>query len=308
MGYRIGHKTDLLVRGTASAPAVRFAFTEVRQTVSAGIAAHDTDPLAASVFGRALTVAALMGALLKNNEKFTLRWEYKGAIGSILADVNTRGHIRGIPRNPHLMSEGPMKSQDLFGDDGTITVIRSREGRILNSGSTRAALLDIADDMGFFLSTSDQVESELVTLLDFNPSPKDPVSSAAGFLVQAMPGCDFEQFDGVRKALRGEPFRELLADSTLAWEPKLHGLLGILMAPVHPSGSLLTAAGLHYEFGRAPSYTCSCTPERMKGALAMLEREELEAMVRENETAEVLCEFCGRRHTFDPREIRPAAE
>lgn len=308
MGYRMGNKSDFLVRGTTATPCIRFAFAETRQTVAAGIRAHDTDPLAASLFGRALTVAALMGTLLKSKEKYTLRWEYRGAIGSILVDVNTEGHIRGIPRNPHPMAENIPGVQDLFGGDGTVTVIRSREGRIISSGSTRAALLDIADDMGYFLSTSDQVESELIAVLDFRPSPKDPVSAAAGFLLQAMPGCDLEHFDALRKALRQETFHEALADVSLAWEPKLQGLLERLMVPLHPAANVLNGTGLHYEFGQPPSYTCSCSADRMKNALALLERDELEAILHAEGTAEVVCEFCRRRYTFNPGDVRPASE
>ncbi len=301
----MGDNTDFMVRGTASAPGIRFVFADTRQTVTAGIAAHDTDPAAAALFGQALTVAALMGALLKDGEKYTLRWEYRGVLRSLLADVTTEGHIRGIPRPAHLMGDTTPPSRELFGDGGTITVIRSREGRIISSGSTRAALLDITEDIAYFLSVSDQVESGMVVTLKFNPSPEDPVHSASGFLLQAMPECDLERFDSARTALRSHRFQEALADTGRAWEPKLHHLLDLALAPPEQGGSLLTGLGLHYELGAPPSYTCSCSPERMRNALAMMKREELEEILHEEGgRAEVVCQFCSRRYSFGSEDVR----
>ena len=301
----MGDNTDFLVRGIASAPGIRYVFAETRQTVAAGIAAHDTDPLAASLFGQALTVAALMGALLKDGEKYTLRWEYRGVLRSLLADVTTEGHIRGIPRPAHLMGDTAPRSRDVFGDAGTVTVIRSHEGRIISSGSTRAALLDITEDMAYFLSVSDQVESGIVSAVRFNPSPENPVHSASGFLLQAMPECDLERFDKARTALRSDRFQEALADTGRAWEPKLHHLLDLAFEPLEQGGSLVTGLGLHYELGPPPSYTCSCSPERMRNALATMEKQELEEILRaEGGRAEVVCQFCSRRYSFGSEDVR----
>jgi len=307
MGYRIGQYSDFLVRGTISDPPARFVFSETRQTVTAGILAHDADPVCADFFGRALTVAALMGALLKDGEKYTLRWEYKGPVGSLLVDVNTEGHIRGIPRTPHLADQAEVATGGLLGRDGTVTVVRSRNGRILGSGSAPAALLDIADDMGYFLATSDQVESEFVTVLEFNPSPENPVKVSAGFLLQPMPGAPLEEFDVLRKSIRTEAFREALFATGLPWEPKLKSLIERILDTAHPSGSALAKSRLQYELGPPPSYTCSCSPERMKAAIALLEKEELEEIFRAEGSAEVVCEFCRRSYRFAPDEIGPGS-
>ena len=51
-------------------------------------------------------------------------------------------------------------------------------GKILNSGSSEAGLLDEADDIGFLLSISDQTETEIVAELRFRADPANPVAAA----------------------------------------------------------------------------------------------------------------------------------
>jgi len=46
-------------------------------------------------------------------------------------------------------------------------------------------------------------------------------------------------------------------------------------------------------------FGCRCSRERVAGMLRSLGRSEAEAAVREDGTAEVVCEFCNTRYRFD---------
>jgi molecular chaperone Hsp33 len=55
---------------------------------------------------------------------------------------------------------------------------------------------------------------------------------------------------------------------------------------------------------RAPRFGCSCTRERVAGALKMLGSAEVESILAEQGSIDVNCEFCNRRYDFDAIEAR----
>ena len=52
------------------------------------------------------------------------------------------------------------------------------------------------------------------------------------------------------------------------------------------------------------AFGCRCSRERVAGMLRSIGREEAEAAVREDGTAEVTCEFCNRRYAYAPDAAR----
>jgi len=50
---------------------------------------------------------------------------------------------------------------------------------------------------------------------------------------------------------------------------------------------------------RVPRFACSCTRERVAGALKMLGSAEVESILAEQGSIGVNCEFCNRRYDFD---------
>ena len=55
---------------------------------------------------------------------------------------------------------------------------------------------------------------------------------------------------------------------------------------------------------RPARFRCSCSSERVRNALRIAGRAEIEAAITERGDVEVICEFCNRRYTFAPDEAR----
>lgn len=301
MGHKAVDQSDFLLRGVLAEPSVRFSLAETTDTVATAVLVHDADPVAASIVGRAITSAALLAPLLEEGQKFTLRWEYEGRIGSVLVDVNSSTHIRGIPRKSHLMEPGTSE-RALYGSGGRISILKSENGTILNSGTAEAGLLDVVDDVGYFFSTSYQIETELVATLRFRPDPSSPVSVAAGFMLQAMPGCDLERFAGIRTALKTDAVRNTLALPGISWNRKLESILGLLPECGYGQESPLRQT-MTVEASPPPSYTCGCSREKMMNAVKLLDADELADIFRTEGKAEVTCEFCNSRYEFSQEDL-----
>ena len=97
-----------------------------------------------------------------------------------------------LSNRPHLMDRN-QNEDEIFGkQDGFVAITKSRNGKILNSGKSRAGLANPAADAAFFFSVSDQIETEITVAISFNADPGNPVKRCCGLMLQAMPDCDLE--------------------------------------------------------------------------------------------------------------------
>jgi redox-regulated HSP33 family molecular chaperone/Fe-S-cluster containining protein len=199
--------SDFLRRGTLLDGQVRVAHTVTTALAAEAVRLHDLEPVAAHCLARALTCGALFSPLLGDDERVTLRWKYEGALDSIIVETGNTADLRGTiqPGDLHTADDPAI----LYGDGGTIAIIRS-DSRGQRSSVSEASLLDITDDLSFSFVASDQIETEIVVLVAFNADPENPVALCQGVLLQAMPGCDLEQFEQLRKGLRSSQTRDLL--------------------------------------------------------------------------------------------------
>lgn len=284
-------EADYSVRGTFRELKVRFSLADTTSLCADAIRIFDADPLAAEIFSKALTTGALLAPLLEGGEKYSCQWEYPGLLGKLLVDVNARCDVRGILNAPHLISEN-LVGDDVFGhEDGLVKVIKFDNGRIINSGSTRAPLAEITADAGFFFSTSDQLETEFSCAVRFNADPGNPVRKAAGLMLQAMPDCDLTAFDPVRERIRQGSFRNILLEDL-------------------PPGQKLAAiaAALAQEFpefspGPAPGFRCGCSHARLLNSMKVMAAADLADIFSEKDSVKVKCEFCRREYLFRKSEL-----
>jgi molecular chaperone Hsp33 len=289
--------TDYLIRGLVKDKNIRFSFTDTTATVQEGILIHSCDPVSGLLFARALTTAALISPLLGEKEKYSLKWEYEGLIGTILVDVTENCELRGIPKNTMLM-EDAATLKDLYGEEGQITVIKFSEGAVLSSGTAPSGMLEVCDDIAFYFSTSDQIETEFNVRTEFKPDPDAPVKCNSGFMLQAMPGCDLEEFLAYRKQLLSVNVDNLLQDKRIPTEKKLWKILENIFDMDY--SSLSEKYGVSYKFAASPVYKCSCSREKIEASVRMLDKKELDEIRKKGENLKVVCHFCNTEYTISP--------
>jgi molecular chaperone Hsp33 len=294
--------SDFLIRGTIKPLKARFSFAETTTTVNKGVVLHNVDPVSAYLFGRAMTVAALISPLLDKDEKYSLRWDYEGKLSTIVVDVDSECHARGIPKEPNLMAKAETE-EEVYGNEGKITLIKSKDGKILNSGSGKTALMDIVEDAAFFFSVSDQIETEMSVGISFNKNPENPVNICAGFMLQAMPDCDLEEFEKVREKLNNSSFYNILESKKMQEEKKLWKLLELLFGNDGNFSYDKINEYASYEFAHTPSYTCQCSREKMKQAVKVLEDKDIEDIFKEKDELKIKCEFCKQEYAFKKKDF-----
>ena len=201
---------DYLSYAVVKEEAVRLAVGSFRELASETIIRHDADPVAGRLLADAFSSAALTGTMLGRGERLSVRFGYAGPAGSIVVDAGSDGCLRGFIRNPHVMEEADSVEVACGEDGATVRSTRSRHGRILRSGESKSAFILPSSALAYHLSVSEEIESELRCEIELQADPAEPVKSAPGVLLQAMPGCDLSGFDHMRRKLQMPEAGEIL--------------------------------------------------------------------------------------------------
>ena len=273
---------DLLIKGHFKGLDIAFSYAVTTKAVNEIVRLHDCDPAAAHLLGRAVTGALLSAAVLPEGQRINVCWRYKGILRTIIVDAGQDGTVRGFisPSQLNLEEDHP---DALYGDIGDLQVVTSNDGgKILNSGTAPVSLHDVAKDLAYYHCISDQVETGLNVMIGFNANPENPVRLCQGWMIQALPETDLEQFERVRRQMEEPAFRNLLGRATDC------ETLARTLAP--------DSADLHIETCPAPRFVCPCNREKMEAVVRTLPIPERMELVQKKEPVKINCQFCNRHY------------
>src|SRR5690554_6733598 len=91
-----------LIKALTCSGRVRVYITNTTEVTNEAIRLHDLWPSAASVLGKTMTVALIMGAMLKGEEALTIKIDGNGPIGNVVVDSDAKGNVRGYVDHPHV--------------------------------------------------------------------------------------------------------------------------------------------------------------------------------------------------------------
>ncbi len=288
--------SDYLYSGRLKVPDLAFSYAVTTSLVNEAILRHDCGPVSGHILSRALTAGLLSGSLLGEDERLNIRWQYEGNLKTLLVDAAADGSVRGFVSPTDLFSyEGDV--EDLFGGSGKVTVIRSRGGQVLNSGAIEAQLMNVVEDLSFFMCTSDQVETALSIMIALSRDITQPVRMCQGLLIQALPGCDLDAFDRVRRSLAEDEGRFLMSQETSA-DTHFETVINSITAAVTQEPGVSIGRSLN------PRFECNCSRDKMGAVLRTLGREERESIVSEGRHIAIHCRFCNERYELSVDECR----
>ncbi|WP_017815515.1 Hsp33 family molecular chaperone HslO [Paenibacillus shenyangensis] len=280
---------DRLIRGIAMGGKVRAFAIRSTHLVEELRRRHDTWPTATAAMGRTLTAAAMMGAMLKGEEKLTLQVKGNGPIGQIVADANAKGEVRGYVDNPHVHfpsnAMGKLDVAGAVGTEGFIYVIKDLGLKDPYRGSVPIVSGELGEDFTYYFATSEQTPSAVGVgvLVDTDNS----VIVAGGFIIQLLPGLNDAEIDQLEKGLGSLPPVTSLLNEGL----ELEELLGRVLPDVEVMD------------GMDIVFNCSCSRERVEQTLVSLGEHELVQLIEEDGQAEVVCHFCNEKYQFDRQDL-----
>lgn len=286
--------SDILARATAAGGRIRLFAARTTELVEEIRRRHDLYPTAAAAVGRTATAAAMMGAMLKGEEKLTIQVKGNGPIGQIVADANAKGDVRAYADHPHahLPSNrlGKLDVAGVVGTEGFIYVTKDLGLREPYRGSVPIVSGELAEDFTYYFAKSEQTPSavSLGVLVDTDAS----IIAAGGFILQLLPGLtDQEVTDLERRLARIPPVTSML-ERGLSPEDMMRELAEDLARP--------DTMELRFQ--------CFCSRERVENTLISLGKAEIDSILSTEKSAEVVCHFCNEKYAFGASELKALRE
>jgi len=254
-----------------------------------------TDPTATVALGRLATGAALMGSLLKGDQRLALTVEGNGPLQKLHAETDAAGHLRASVRNPVAglpPREGRFDVAGAVGRAGFLHVAKDIGLKEPYRGVVQLHTSEIAEDLAWYLATSEQTPSSVA--LGVSLDADGSVAAAGGFLIQAMPG--------------GDESPILLLEQRLTTLPPVSSLLRDQVSPALILEHIFS--GIPYSVREETElvFRCTCSRLQVRRVLLALGREELRQLADRRGGTTVTCEFCREIYEFAPEELRKFAD
>jgi len=283
---------DYLVKALAFDGTIRAYAVRSTDTVAEAQQRHDIWPTATAALGRAMTAAVMMGAMVKGEDKLTLKIEGNGPIGAMLIDANGHGEVRGYVANPHtdfeLNEHGKLDVKRAVGTEGTLTVVKDLGLRDFFTGQIPLVSGEIAEDFTSYFVVSEQVPSAVALGVLVNVDKT--VEAAGGFIIQVMPGATEEAISTLEERISTMKPISTMIDEGLTPEEILNEVLG--------KGNVDVLERLDV------SFSCNCSRERFGDAIIGLGEKEILDMIKEDGRAEASCHFCLESYIYPEEELK----
>jgi len=253
---------------------------------------HNTAPTATYALAKAITASALMGALLKVQQRVALKFEGNGPLAKTITESDSYGHVRGYVGNPEvdlpLLADSSFDIVSAIGRAGLLTVVRDLKLKQLYEGVVPLEVSNVDADLTYYMNQSEQIPTHIETavILDENGH----VALAGGLLIQELPSKDGG--DAVKqvqdKLQELPPLSQLLKDGKTPNE-----IIALAFADIE-----------YEELEERPiQFKCSCTRERTEQALLAIGADELRDLINNAGETVIECHFCHEQYYFDKDEL-----
>jgi len=268
--------------------------------IDAVLANHGYPPLIERLLAEALTMTALLGALLKEPQgQMTLQAQTQGGIIDLLVCDYLGGELRGYVRyDRERLADASMSPglKELFGDGYLAITFDQPASKERYQGIVPLEGKSLADAAQSYFAQSEQIPS----LVRLAAEKQGEHWTGGGLLLQHVP----EGEDGRERlhtrldhpdwphiaVLGGSVKPEELTDPDLPLDDLLWRLF-------HEEDEVRTLASLPLRKG------CRCDPDYVRSVIARFPAEERKEMIGDDGKISVDCAFCSATFQIDPGDL-----
>ena len=272
--------TDNIQRFIFENENIRGEIVHLEATYQAIINQRPYPPIVQYLLGEALISALLLASSVKFEGSLSLQFQGGTALSMLLVQVDHNLNVRAMAKYEEGLDDKIYASAFLKGQM-VITIQADKQSKAYQSIVPLVSTA-MSENLANYFIQSEQIATRV--WLASNGQ------QAAGMLLQLMPG---------ESTLEREHFWEYaLAMGETVTEKELLELDNITL--LH---RLYHETEIRIFEPRIPQFQCRCSAERMKQALTLLNKTEVESLLKEKEGIEIRCEFCNQCYTFDAIDV-----
>jgi len=292
---------DKIVRATAANGGIRLIAVSVTESTLEARSRHQLSYLTTTIIGRSFSAALLLASSMKiMHARVTFRIRSDGPLKGLLVDAGRDGTVRGYVGNPNLELDPIKNEKGKYSFDfkkaagtGYLNIIRDNGVGDPFTSTVELVSGSIAEDLASYLVHSEQTPSAVFIGEKYK---NNELLCSGGLLAQVLPK---KETDPLLISLLEKRCQEINSFSEELYNSK-NNLLS-LIKNIFPDIDDLSLS----EIARSQKveFKCRCSRERSLNAIKMLDKKELEDILRKEGQAELVCEFCKNKYLINADEL-----
>ena len=271
-----------LIRGTSK--NARFFIADTTDIVQEAATIHKYDKYSMEVFGKFCTLAVLMGATLKGEDKLTIRTDTEGYIKNIVVNSDASGNIKGYLTNTDA------ENVEHLGK-GMMRIIKDMGLKEPYVAITDIDYTNLPNDISAFFYNSEQVPTVISIAGQCTNDGK--ILCAGAFMVQLLPNADESFITKLEQKVQAiRPMNELMLGGMT-----LEQIANLLYDDMDTEDNSLVEEFEILE-NKEVRYQCDCNSDRFYRGILTLGKDDLKHIFEEEKEIEAECQFCGKRYKF----------
>ena len=292
--------TDVALGVAIPSRNARGRIARLGPVVDSILASHEYPPAIERLLAEALTLTALLGALLKEPQgQLTLQAQTEGGVVDLMVCDYLGGELRGYVRHdPERLAAAPEKPslQELFGTGYLAITFDQPVAKERYQGIVPLEGKNLGEAAQSYFAQSEQIPS----LVRLAAEKRGEHWFAGGLLLQHLPeGEEGRERLHTRLDHPDWPHVAILGGSVKAEEltdPALP-LDDLIWRLFHEEDEVRTLAAVRLSRG------CRCDPDYVRSVIARFPADEREAMVGDDGMIRVDCAFCSSSFAIPPGEL-----
>jgi molecular chaperone Hsp33 len=236
--------------------------------------------------GESVLSALLIASYCKQDQHINLNIQGSGFYKQALIDAYPNGSVRGYVVERDTPTDTKMDSGEEAGPwgNGFLSVLRTKNDQGEKPYISTIPLLTghLAKDLSFYWVQSEQIPTAVGLSVNIEGNH---VTSAAAFLVQALPGANQAELRAIEQHIfEIRPFSEAASSG---------------MSPVHLLSLIFQNLPFMLIEEKPLQFNCTCSWDRVQKALVLIGTDELRVLMEQDQGAMVRCDFCSREYRID---------